>query len=40
MSDKARDILIIIAFFLIYGLVGRMDYDAQVVDHQHIYGGR
>ena len=40
MSDKARDILIIIAMLLAYGLVGRMDYDAAVVDHHHIYSGR
>ena len=40
MSDKARNILIIVAMLLAYGMVGRMDYDAQVVDHQHIYGGR
>ena len=40
MSDKAKEIFIIVAMLLTYGLVGSMDYDAAVVDHHHIYSGR
>ena len=32
MSDKLRNAIIIVVLILAYGLVGRMDYDSQVVD--------
>ena len=32
MNAKLRNVLIIVGLILAYGLVGRLDYDAQVVD--------